>query len=184
MSIDVFSRSIKGLSYILRVSKEKRSESIMENTQRKVNTETKTVEVKKAATFLEQAFIFSLIILISYGISAILPIPMPASVIGLILLFVALCTKVVKLEQVEGLSNNLSTIISFLFVPSGISLINSIDIMRTNGIQILLIIFVATFVLLALIGWSADYLLKVRRAHNAKKSKKVKVTAAVEAVKQ
>ncbi|MGY3765452.1 antiholin-like murein hydrolase modulator LrgA [Vagococcus vulneris] len=156
----------------------------MENTQRKVNTETKTVEVKKAATFLEQAFIFSLIILISYGISAILPIPMPASVIGLILLFVALCTKVVKLEQVEGLSNNLSTIISFLFVPSGISLINSIDIMRTNGIQILLIIFVATFVLLALIGWSADYLLKVRRAHNAKKSKKVKVTAAVEAVKQ
>ena len=49
---------------------------------------------------------------------------MPASVIGMVLLFIGLCTKVVKLEQVEGLGNSLSTVITFLFVPSGISLVN------------------------------------------------------------
>ncbi|AQP54619.1 antiholin LrgA [Vagococcus penaei] len=136
-----------------------------------METPTQHTQVKvKATPFLQQAFIFSLIILISNGLSFILPIPMPASVIGLILLFIALCTNIVKLEQVEGLSNNLSTIISFLFVPSGISLINSLDLMKTSGSQILLIIFVATFVLLALTGWSASYLLKARRATIAKKA--------------
>lgn len=124
---------------------------------------------KQSATFLYQAFIFSLILLISHGISTILPIPMPPSVIDLILLFIALCTKIIKLEQVEGISNHLSTIITFLFVPSGISLINSLDLMKKSGLQIFLIIFVATFVIMALIGWSASFLLKVRRAHTAKK---------------
>lgn len=139
----------------------------MENT--KQHTQEKATTEKRPASFLHQAFILSLILLISNGISAILPIPMPASVIGLVLLFIALCTKIVKLEEVEGISNHLSTIITFLFVPSGISLINSLDIMKTSGLQILFIIFVATFVIMALIGWSASYLLKVRRAHSAKK---------------
>ena len=67
------------------------------------------------------------------------PIPMPASVIGMVLLFIGLCTKVVKLEQVEGLGNSLSTVITFLFVPSGISLVNSLGIMQQFGVQIVLL---------------------------------------------
>lgn len=50
---------------------------------------------------------------------------MPASVIGLVLLFIALCTGIVKLEQVETVGTALTNNISFLFVPAGISVINS-----------------------------------------------------------
>lgn len=46
-------------------------------------------------------------------------IPMPASVIGMVLLFIGLCTKVVKLEQVEGLGNSLSTVITFYLFLQG-----------------------------------------------------------------
>ena len=66
---------------------------------------------------------------------------MPASVIGMVLLFIGLCTKVVKLEQVEGLGNSLSTVITFLFVPSGISLVNSLGIMQQFGVQIIFCYF-------------------------------------------
>ena len=43
---------------------------------------------------------------------------MPASVIGLVLLFIALCTGIVKLEQVETVGTALTNNISFLFVPA------------------------------------------------------------------
>ncbi|MFP3671096.1 antiholin-like murein hydrolase modulator LrgA, partial [Priestia sp. SIMBA_032] len=78
--------------------------------------------------FLSQAFIFSAIMLISNIIATHLPIPMPSSVIGLVILFSLLCLKVIKLEQVESLGTALTGIIGFLFVPSGISVINSLGV--------------------------------------------------------
>lgn len=125
---------------------------------------------KKVYSFLQQAFIFAIIMLISKGIAFILPIPMPASVIGLILLFLSLSTNIVKLEQVESLGTSLTGIISFLFVPSGISLYNSLDILKVYGGPILAVIFVATFVILAITGWSASYLLGLKE-RSAKKEK-------------
>ena len=125
----------------------------------------------KVYSFLHQAFIFAIIMLISKGIAFILPIPMPASVIGLILLFVALSTNIVKLEQVEGLGTSLTGIISFLFVPSGISLYNSLDILKVYGGPILAIIFIATFIILAITGWSATYLLGLKERSATKEKK-------------
>ena len=42
-----------------------------------------------------------------------MPIPMPASVIGLVLLFIALCTGIVKLGQVETVGTALTNNIGF-----------------------------------------------------------------------
>ena len=100
---------------------------------------------------------FAIIMLIANGLAFISPIPMPASVIGMVLLFIGLCTKVVKLEQVEGLGNSLSTVITFLFVPSGISLVNSLGIMQQFGVQIIFVILVATLALLATTGWTGAF---------------------------
>ena len=61
---------------------------------------------------------FAIIMLIANG-GVHFPIPMPASVIGMVLLFIGLCTKVVKLEQVEGLGNSLSTVITFYLFLQG-----------------------------------------------------------------
>ncbi|STP99116.1 sensor histidine kinase, lytK [Enterococcus faecalis] len=111
---------------------------------------------KKVYSFLQQAAVFAIIMLIANGLAFISPIPMPASVIGMVLLFIGLCTKVVKLEQVEGLGNSLSTVITFLFVPSGISLVNSLGIMQQFGVQIVFVILVATLALLATTGWTGQ----------------------------
>lgn len=116
----------------------------------------------KTYSFLQQAFIFATIMLISNLIVSVLPFPMPTSVMGLVLLFIALCLKIVKLEQVEGLGTSLTSLISFLFVPSGISVINSLGIMSQYGIQIVSIILIATIILLAVTGWSASLLLSFR----------------------
>lgn len=121
------------------------------------------METKKIYSFLQQAFVFAFIMLLANFIVGVLPFPMPASVMGLILLFIALCLKIVKLEQVEALGTSLTGLISFLFVPSGISVINSLGIMGQYGLQIVLIIIIATTILLAITGWTATALLNLKK---------------------
>lgn len=117
----------------------------------------------KQANFLTQAGIFAVIMLISSYLSKLSPIPMPASVIGLILLFVSLCLGIVKLEQVESLSQKLISILSFLFVPSGISLINSLGIMATSGLQIVFLVIFWTIIAMVFIGYIGEGIEWVRK---------------------
>jgi len=115
----------------------------------------------KVYGFLSQAFIFATVMFVSNLISMYLPIPMPASVIGLVLLFVLLTTKIVKLEQVEQLGTSLTGLISFLFVPSGISVIQSLGVMQQVGVQVVGVIIIATIMLLAATGLFSQLLLQL-----------------------
>lgn len=117
---------------------------------------------KKEYSFLQQAFVFTVIMLLSNVVSKFLFIPIPASVLGLVFLFFALVFKIIKLEHVESLGGMLTSLVSFLFVPSGISVVKSLGIMKDSGVQIVVTIFIATVLLLAVTGWSTILLLKVR----------------------
>lgn len=108
--------------------------------------------------FFQQALTLSVILFISKIIEAIMPIPMPASVIGLVLLFIALCTGIVKLEQVESVGTALTNNISFLFVPAGISVINSLPILSKSPILIILLIIISTIFLLVCTGYASQLL--------------------------
>ncbi|MBU8727149.1 antiholin-like murein hydrolase modulator LrgA [Bacillus pumilus] len=126
----------------------------------------------KVYGFLSQAFIFATVMFVSNLISMYLPIPMPASVIGLVLLFVLLTTKIVKLEQVEQLGTSLTGLISFLFVPSGISVIQSLGVMQEVGVQVVGVIIIATIMLLAATGLFSQLLMQL--SEKPKKRKETK----------
>ncbi|MGE6402731.1 antiholin-like murein hydrolase modulator LrgA [Bacillus cereus] len=138
------------------------------------------MSTKKVYGFLSQIFVFSAIMLVSNIISTHLPIPMPSSVIGLVVLFSLLCLKVIKLEQVESLGTALTGIIGFLFVPSGISVINSLGVMSQYFVQILTVIVVATIILLAVTGLFAQLILgkddkETKDTKDTKDTKELKV---------
>ncbi|MCM3035550.1 antiholin-like murein hydrolase modulator LrgA [Bacillus pumilus] len=126
----------------------------------------------KVYGFLSQAFIFATVMFVSNLISMYLPIPMPASVIGLVLLFVLLTTKMVKLEQVEQLGTSLTGLISFLFVPSGISVIQSLGVMQEVGVQVVGVIIIATIMLLAATGLFSQLLMQLSEKPQKRKEKK------------
>jgi len=134
---------------------------------------------KKASEFIMQAIIFSVIMIVSNFIADKLPIPMPASVIGMVILFILLCTKVIKLEQVEGLGMSLNSKIGFFFVPAGISVINSLGLMQKYGIAICLVIFVATVILLGVTGLFSDMLLRHSEVNSEEKNKAAAVNGKV-----
>lgn len=116
---------------------------------------------KKKYSYMYQAIVISVIMIISKVIESVLPFVMPASVIGLVLLFIALCTKAVKLEQVETVGNALVDNIGLLFVPAGISVINSFDILAAHPILIIGLIIISTFLLLAFTGWVSQAFIKL-----------------------
>ena len=96
-------------------------------------------------SIFQQALTIAVILLISKIIESFMPIPMPASVIGLVLLFIALCTGIVKLGQVETVGTALTNNIGFLFVPAGISVINSLPILKQSPILIILLLICTGF---------------------------------------
>ncbi|MER3112434.1 antiholin-like murein hydrolase modulator LrgA [Bacillus altitudinis] len=131
----------------------------------------------KVYGFLSQAFIFATVMFVSNLISMYLPIPMPASVIGLVLLFILLTTKIVKLEQVDQLGSSLTGLISFLFVPSGISVIQSLGVMQEVGVQVVGVIIIATIMLLAATGLFSQLLMQLsERPQQRQKTKESKST--------
>lgn len=113
---------------------------------------------EKTYNVFQQALTLAVILLISKIIESFIPIPMPTSVIGLVLLFIALCTGIVKLGQVESVGTALTNNISFLFVPAGISVINSLPILSKSPVLIILLIIISTILLLISTGFASQLL--------------------------
>lgn len=113
---------------------------------------------EKTYNVFQQALTLAVILLISKIIESFIPIPMPDSVIGLVLLFIALCTGIVKLGQVESVGTALTNNISFLFVPAGISVINSLPILSQSPVLIILLIIISTILLLISTGFASQLL--------------------------
>lgn len=116
--------------------------------------------MKKTYSIMYQSIVIGAIILISKVIELLMPFTMPSSVIGLVLLFVALCLKIVKLEQVEKVGDALVDNIGLFFVPAGISVINSFELLKANFVLDILLIFISTVLLLLGTGWVTQLLLK------------------------
>ncbi|MFD2729253.1 antiholin-like murein hydrolase modulator LrgA [Enterococcus camelliae] len=133
--------------------------------------------MKKTYSVIYQSVVIGAIILISKIIELLLPFTMPSSVIGLVLLFVALCLKIVKLEQVEKVGNALVDNIGLFFVPAGISVINSFDILKAHFLLDILLIFISTILLLVGTGWVSQLLLKFNPQKHSATDRKAKPVA-------
>lgn len=109
----------------------------------------------KAAPVLLQMGIFAAILFVSGLISPLFPanFPVPTPVIGLILLYGLLAFKIIKLEWVEKFADFMIGLIAFLFVPSGIALTASLDVMKDQGIQLIIVIILSTIILLVVVSF-------------------------------
>ena len=123
--------------------------------------------MKNKGKFIKQIMIYGLILLASSLISELVNqiwpgFPMPPALIGMIMLYLLLTLKIVKLEQVEGVSNFFVQIISLVFIPSGIALVTKLDVLKAEGLQIILVIMISTLMLLLFTAGIAWVLIQVK----------------------
>lgn len=80
-------------------------------------------------------------------------IPIPSSIIGMVLLCASLKLGIVKLGWVERLSGFLVHNLGFFFVPAGIGLMNCLGIIADQWIPIVFATVISTFIIIAVTGW-------------------------------
>ena len=98
---------------------------------------------------------------LSEVIESFLPFPFPASVIGLIIVLLLLGFKIMKPEHLEESSDYLLNNMSFLFVPTGVGLINYFDLLKSNLFQFIVICVVSTILTFAVTSYSMRFTMKL-----------------------
>ena len=91
---------------------------------------------------------------------AVLPLPLPASIYGLILLLLALRLKVVQLEDVKEVGLFLTGIFSLLFVPAAAGVMELWAEMGSMLLPILLSIFPVTVLVLITSGHTTQAMVR------------------------
>ena len=92
-----------------------------------------------------------------------IPLPIPASVYGMVILFVLLCLGVIKLPQVEDVADWMLSIMPIFFIAPSVGLINSFDSIRGQVIPLVFICFISTVVVTALTGLVAQGIIRLQK---------------------
>lgn len=108
---------------------------------------------------------------VSEIIEAFLPFAFPASVIGMILLFILLAFRVLKVEHIREKSDFLLSNMAFFFIPAGVSIINYFDVLKGNVGKLLLICFLTTILTFAATAWTVSGVLRLQNRGKKKPEK-------------
>lgn len=96
-------------------------------------------------------------------ISKHLPIPLPGSLIGMIVLFILLYFQIIKLKHIQSVSNFLLSHLPFFFIPAGVALLNSFVKIKEIWIAMLVTCAITTFLTMGCSGWSIQKLMERKR---------------------
>lgn len=107
--------------------------------------------------YLSQFLIILGFSLIGEALQLVIPLPIPASVYGLVLLFAALCLKIVKLEQVKEAGGFLISILPLLFISPVVGLLENWDIIRGALLPIALLVAASTVLTFGISGRIAQW---------------------------
>lgn len=116
--------------------------------------------------YLFQFTIIGVITAIGELLNLLLPLPVPASIYGLVLLFVLLCTRVIRLEQVENAADFFLTIMPILFVPPTVKLMGYWDVLKDNVIGLVITCVVSTLLVMGITGAIAQLIMKLSSARH------------------
>ena len=93
--------------------------------------------------YMKQIGIIATISFIAELLHFFLPLPIPASVYGLVILFVLLCLKIIKLPQVEDVADWMLSVMPIFFIAPSVGLINSFESIKGQVIPLVFICFVS-----------------------------------------
>ncbi len=113
--------------------------------------------------YLSQFAVIFFISALGEMIHAAIPLPVPASVYGLVLLFAALVAGVIRLSQVERAADWLIELMPLFFVPPGVSLMNIWGDVSGLLLPFLITVAVSTVVVMGVTGRATQAVMRRKR---------------------
>lgn len=110
--------------------------------------------------YVIQIGIISGISFVAEILHVLLPLPVPASVYGLLILLFLLLTGIVKEEHIKDTADFLLSIMPLFFVPAAVALITSVESMKGNVWKLLIMCFVSTVVVMVVTGLVSQFIVR------------------------
>ena len=102
--------------------------------------------------YIRQFAIIMLFSLLGELCHLMIPIPIPASIYGMVLLFLSLAFKLLKVDAVKETGSFLVSLLPLLFVVPTVGLMGHWDLIRDNLFQIAVVIVVTTILTFGVSG--------------------------------
>ncbi len=116
---------------------------------------------------------FTIILFISLAgeiIHLLVPLPVPASIYGLLAMLIGLRKKWIPLEAVEEVSIFLIDIMPLMFIPAAVGLLDSWGILRPILVPFLVITMLSTIIVMVITGKVTQFFIKNDRNGKAEKN--------------
>ena len=110
--------------------------------------------------YLKQFLIILGITFIGEILKICIPLPIPASIYGMVILFAGLMTGIIKLESVKETGKFLIEIMPIMFIPAGVGLISSWDKLSPIILPTCLITAIAVVTVMAVTGWISQIVIR------------------------
>ena len=121
--------------------------------------------------FFRESILLLSIYFISEVISKLLNLPVPGSIIGMILLFVLLTSNIVKIEKVENLANFFLDHLAFFFIPASVGLMTSFASLKGSIFKIILLCILTTIIVISVTGLTVQFICNRKSIKEVKKNK-------------
>lgn len=120
-----------------------------------------------------RAFIFIYLCLyVGNFLASLLPITIPGSIIGMLILFVLLALQIIPAKWVKPGCSVLIRYMALLFVPIGVGVMQYYDLLKAQYGPIVVSCFISTLVVFLVVSWSSHLVHGERKVIGEKKSKK------------
>ena len=113
--------------------------------------------------YIKELLIILIISFLGELLNYIIPLPVPASIYGLVLMLVGLQTKIIKLDKVRNTGKFLIEILPLMFIPPAVGLIDSWGILKPVCVPILTITIVSTFIVMGVTGRITQLIIRIEQ---------------------
>ena len=110
--------------------------------------------------FIKQFLVIIGISFVGELFKAVLPFPIPASIYGMIILFIGLMTGIIKLDAVKDAGKFLIEIMPLMFIPAGVGLMESWGILKPVILPFCIITVATIVTVMAAAGRTSQWIIR------------------------
>lgn len=120
--------------------------------------------------YIKQFGIILSVTLLGELLNAAIPLPVPASIYGLVLMLTGLVTKLIPLHEVKETGKFLLDIMPLLFVPAAVGLIDTWGVLRPVIVPVTVTVLVSTVAVMAASGRATQAVIRFSKQKEESKN--------------
>lgn len=113
--------------------------------------------------YVKQFLIIVLIAFIGELIHYYIDLPIPGSIYGMLILFILLQIKVIKVDQVKDVSTFLIEVMPVMFIPAGVGLLEKWGLIKGIWLPLVITILISTFFVMVVSGLVSQTIIKRKK---------------------